>query len=139
MLISFSLVWTVKFVLSILFIFEIAQNYTVIFFEVIKRKHACKINHLLPANKIKKSDAKVSTHYWIVWLYSKSVSCYVFISDKFFNFFWNMLHTKTIEINCLYFYKIKQSFPYKHLYIHQGLSHKLILYFFRQIISWKNY
>ena len=48
---------------------------------------------------IKWFDLKVPTHYWIVCLYSKNVSYYVFIPDKFFNLFRNMFTTKTIEIN----------------------------------------
>ena len=50
-------------------------------------------------HKINKSNTKISTNYWIVCLYSKKVSFNVFIVNKHFNFFWNMFHTKRIEIN----------------------------------------
>ena len=45
------------------------------------------------------SNAKVPTHYCIVCLYSKNVSFDVFIPEKFFNFFRNILCTKTIKVN----------------------------------------
>ena len=46
-------------------------------------------------HKINESNALL-THYWIACLYSKNVSFYVFISNKFFNFFRNMFNTKII-------------------------------------------
>ena len=88
------------FILLISFIFEITQNCIVIFLKVIRRKHARKISQFFTCkHKINESNAKVLTPYWIVCLYSKNVSYYVFILDKFFNLFRNMFSTKTIEIN----------------------------------------
>ena len=90
------------FVLSLLnlFIFEITQNYGVILFKVIRRKHVRKVSQFFTCkHKINESNAKVPTHYWIICLYLKHVSYYVFIPDKFFNLFRNMFNTKTIEIN----------------------------------------
>ena len=92
LLISFNLnfIWSVKFVISIVsiellsFIFKIFQNYIAIFFQ----------NH-----KDKQIYAKVSTHYWIAWLYSENICFYVFISNEFFNLFRNVFHSKAIKVN----------------------------------------
>ena len=98
-------VWSVKFVLSISmvlysFIFEITHKYTVTLFKVIRRKQTSKISQFFPCNhKINESSAKVTTHDWIVCLYSKNVSFYAFMSDKLFNFFRNIFNITTIEIN----------------------------------------
>ena len=117
-------VWAVKFVSSISFIFEIAQNYTVIFFKIIRRKQSRKISQFFTSkHKINESNAEVSTHYWIVYLYSKNGWFYVFMSNELFNFLRNMFNTKTIKINSFIFYKLKQSIAYQHLHLHQGLLH----------------
>ena len=42
---------------------------------------------------------------------------------------------KLLKLTISFFYKVKQSNVYQYLHIHQGLFHKLILYFLRQIIS----
>ena len=58
----------------------------------------CKINQSFGGNyKINESDAKVSTHYWVVWLDCKCVWVYVFITNKFFSFFRNMVNSKTVK------------------------------------------
>ena len=86
------------------------------------RKQICIISQFFTCkHKINKSYAKVPTHYWIVFLYSKNISFYVFISDKFFNFFRNIFNTKTIKINNVIFCKIKQSNVCLHLHFHQDL------------------
>ena len=132
-----------KFVLSIelnSFIFEIIRNYIAILFKVMRRKQTSKISQFFTCeHKINKSNAKITTHYWIDYLHSKNVCFYVFISNKIFNFFRNMFGTKTIEINDFISFT-KQSNPMcnyvciliKVYYISS------ILYFSRQIISWKN-
>ena len=95
-----------QFVLSIVsikllsFIFEISQNYIIVFLTVIGRKHVRKIGQFFTCkHKINKSYAKVPTYYWIVCLYSKNVRFHVFIFNKFFNLFENIFNTKTIAIN----------------------------------------
>ena len=115
------MVWLVNFVLSIaliellLFVFEIRQNYTIIVLKVMWRKQTSVISQLFTCqHKINKSNAKVTTHYQIICLYSKNFSFYVFIPNKFCSFFRNILNTKTIKIN-------KQSNVCLHLHIHQGL------------------
>ena len=76
-----------------------AQNYIVILFKVIGRKHARKISQLFTCkHKVNEFNARVPTYHRIVFLYSKNVTYYVFVPDKFFNFFRNMFNTKTIEI-----------------------------------------
>ena len=93
---SLSFVCSVKFVLSI----EITQNYIIIFLKIMWRKETSGISQFFTRkHKINESNAKIPTHYWIVCLYSKNVSYYVFIPNKFFNFFRNMFNTETIEIN----------------------------------------
>ena len=95
-----NLVCSQKFCLSILSIFEITQNYMVIFLKIMRRKQISKISQFFTCkHKINESNAKVPTHYWIVCLYSKNVSFYVFIPDKIFNFFSNMFSTKIIKTN----------------------------------------
>ena len=93
---SLNFVWSVKFVLSISFIFEISKNYMIVLLKVMSRKHVSKISKIFTCkHKINESSAEIPTHYWIVWLYSKNVYFYVFIHDKYFNFFRNMFNTKT--------------------------------------------
>ena len=53
-----------------------------------------RVNH-----KINKSNKKISTHYGIIYLYSKNVWFNVFIFDKCFNFFRNLFLVKRIEIS----------------------------------------
>ena len=61
------------------FIFIIFQNSTVIFLKSIRRKETSIINQSITCkHKINESNAKVSMHYWIVWLHSKYV-CFMFL------------------------------------------------------------
>ena len=83
-----------------LFIFKISQNHIVIFF--VRWKQTGKINQSFTwKHKINESNAKTSTHYWIVWLYSKYVCFHDFMSNKIFNFLMNMLTISlgTVKIN----------------------------------------
>ena len=105
MLISFNLnfLWSLKFVLSVVlmelvsFIFKILQKYTIIFFKIIRRKQTSITNQSFnDKHKISESNAKVSTHCLIVWLYPKYACFYVF---KFVNFFRNIFNSKTIKKN----------------------------------------
>ena len=82
------------------FIFEITQNYTVIFLKVMSWKQTSKISQFFTwKHKINESNAKIIAHYWIVCLYSEYVSFDVFIPDNVFKLFRNMFNTKAIEIN----------------------------------------
>ena len=117
LLISFNLnfVWLVKFVLPIVLtelhsmgitqwscthLWNISKLYCHFFFKIIKRKQTSKISQFFTCkHKINESIAEVPTHYWITCLYSKNVCFDAFISNEFFNFFRNMLNTKTTEID----------------------------------------
>ena len=48
-------------------------------------------------NIIRISNAKISTHYQIIYLYSQYVCFFVFISNNFVNFFRNMPNSKTVK------------------------------------------
>ena len=127
-MISFNLnfVWSVKSVLLIisieltLFIFKSTQNYTIIFFKIITRKQTSIINQSFTCqHKINKSSAKVCTHYWIVWLYSKYC--------LFLNFSVPLETCSTPSyrnIQFHHFYNIKQFNMYQYLLILQGLLYK---------------
>ena len=106
-----------KFCLLMSLIFEISQNYKAILFKIIRRKQISKISQFFACkHKINESNAKIPTHYWIVCLHSKNVIYYVFIPNKFFNFF-RKLKNKQFHFSN----KIKQSNACQHLHIHQGL------------------
>ena len=45
-----------------------------------------------------KSNAKVSAHYRIEFLYSINICYDVFVSYELFNFFCNMFYSKTIKL-----------------------------------------
>ena len=135
-------VWLVKFVLSISmelhsFSFKITHNYAVIFFKVIRRKQDCKISQFFTCkHKINESNAKVAAYYWIVCLYLKNVWHDLFMPDKFYNFFRNILNTKTIKINDLLFVTKENNTVCTNICIFIKVYYiSPIFYFFRQIIS----
>ena len=79
---------------------EIIKNYFIIFLEIIRRKQASKISQTFSCkNEINESNTKVSKYYRTACLYSKYVCFCVFMSNKSFDFFRNMLNTKTIKVN----------------------------------------
>ena len=104
-LISYNLnfVWPVKFVLSFVSMellsstFKIFQNYTIIYLKSVGENKLVQSIKLLPANikSINPKQKRPHIHYWIVWLYSKYGSFYVFMLNKFFNFFRNMFNFKS--------------------------------------------
>ena len=70
------------------------------FSKLFGEKKICIFSHSFSfKNNIKKSNAEISAHYWIVWLYSKNICFNVFISNKCLNFFQNMFYSKRIKIN----------------------------------------
>ena len=91
-MISFSLnfVWTLQeeYLLTALielplFIPKITQDYIIILFIIIRKKQTSVINWSFAHKyKINESNAEVSTHYWIVCLYSKYVYFYIFMPNK---------------------------------------------------------
>ena len=105
---NLSFVWSDNFVLSISCIFKIRKNYLIILIKIMRRKQICKINQFFTCkHEINASYAKVPTHYWIVCLYSNNIGFYIFISNKFFNFFRNIFNTAAIEINNFIFLQNK--------------------------------
>ena len=76
------------------------KNYFIFFFfEVIRRKQASKINQVSSCkHKSNESNVKVATHYSGICLCSEYVCFDVFISNKSFNFFRNMLNNKVIKV-----------------------------------------
>ena len=94
--------------LSISCIFKIRENYLIILMKIMRRKQSSTINQCFSCkNKIKESYAKVTTHYWIICLYTINACFYVFITNKLFNIFRNMLNTKAIKINNFIFLQNK--------------------------------
>ena len=86
--------------LIVLLIFKITKNYIILFFKIIRKKQLSKINLSFACeHNVNESYGKVTTHYGIVCLNSKYVCFFVFMSNKFFNFFRSMLNSKIIEIN----------------------------------------
>ena len=79
--------------------YKIVWNYIIIFL-VIWWKKICKFGQGLSCkHKINKSNTKIFTYYWIIWLYSKNICCYGGKTiDKCFNFFWNMFYTEKIKV-----------------------------------------
>ena len=59
---------------------------------IINQRFTCKY-------KSNESNAEASTHYWIVWLSSKYVCFYAFMSNKSFSFFRSMFRSKTFKLN----------------------------------------
>ena len=49
-------------------------------------------------HKINKSNAKVSTDYSIIDLYSEDICYDIFVANKFFDFFWNVFNTQAINV-----------------------------------------
>ena len=92
------------------FIFKIRQNYIIILLEVFGEKKICIFYQSFSfEQKVNKSNTEISTHYWIVCLYSKNICFNVFILrsrgvqrttiNKWFNFFRNMCYSKKIKIS----------------------------------------
>ena len=105
------------FLFEVLSSFKRTQYYIIILPKLIRRKQTSVINQsFICKHKIYEFNTKVATHDRIVCLYSKHVCFYVFMSNKFFDFFRNMFNTKTIKVN-----NFKQSNVYLHLRIHQDL------------------
>ena len=48
--------------------------------------------------KINNSIAKASAHYWIICLYSINICYDILVTDKLFDFFWNIFNFKAIKV-----------------------------------------
>ena len=84
---------------SILYILSIAHK-ILIFLKVIWWKKICIFRQSFSfKHKINKSNAEISTYYWILCLYSKNVCFNVFMFNKCFNFVRNMFYSKIINVS----------------------------------------
>ena len=61
-------------------------------------------------HKTNKSSAKVLTHYQIIDLYSEDVCYDILVTDKFFDFFRNVLNTNAIKV-CHTITSCMQNYP----------------------------
>ena len=112
------------------FIFEITQNYTIIFFKVIRRKQTSKISQFFTCkHKINESNAKVPTHYEIICSYSENVRYYVFIPDRLFDLFRNIFNTITIEINDLLFVKKQSNAVCASIFVFVQINHLSTIFY----------
>ena len=116
---------------------KILKNYFIIILKVIRRKQAGKINQsFICKHKINESNAEVATHYSFVCLYSEYVCFDVFMSNKSFNFFRNMLYTKTIKVNNFIIFCIQINPMCAYICIFIKVYYICsIFYCFRQIMS----
>ena len=96
--------------LSISCIFKIRENYLIVLIKIMRRKQSSIINQCFSCkHKINESYAKVTTHCWIICMYTIIVCFYVFIFNKLFNFFRNLLNTKAIKMNNFFFFTKKSN------------------------------
>ena len=59
----------------------------------------CKISQNVSSEyKPNKSNAKVSTYYWVISLYSEDIFKDNAVANKSLDFFWNVFKTKTIKV-----------------------------------------
>ena len=88
-----------------------------------------------------KSNTKISTHYWIICLYSKNLFLYVFVTNKCFSFFWNMFYSERINLRYIIILYVQNNPMSSNIRVLSKIYYVWpILYFsgtaFRQIISW---
>ena len=71
-------------------------------------------------HKINQSNANVSTHYWLICLYSTNICYDIFAASEIFNFIWNIFNSKALK--ACYIITIHMQ---SHLMIctHEGLLH----------------
>ena len=87
---------------------------------------------------LNKSNAKISTHDWIICLYSKYVCC-IFITKKTSNLFRNLFNTNTVKINRMIIKHIKSNPMSANISILIKMYYICpTFYFIRQIFTWIN-
>ena len=81
--------------------------------------------HFTFRHKINKSNANVSTHYWIICLYSTNICYNIFAASEIFNFIWNIFNSKALK--ACYIITIHMQ---SHLMIctHEGLLHNFFFF-----------
>ena len=74
-------------------------------------KQICKICPTFAfQHKINKFNPEVLAHYWIISFDFVDI-CYIFIANRFFNFFSNVSNVKAMKVCCIITIIFKQSYP----------------------------
>ena len=84
------------------FILNIAHKisyYIIIFLKLFGEKRFAYSVNVFRAGIKSIKPKQISTHYWMICLYSGNICFNVFIVNKCFNFFSNLFYTKRIKIN----------------------------------------
>ena len=94
------LVWIVEhhLVVEKLMAHSCQHKYVIILFKIFWWKQICMICQTFAfVYKANKSNLNVSIYYKIIGQHFEDI-CYILIDNKVFNFFWNVLNTKAINV-----------------------------------------
>ena len=94
------LVWIVEHLLVVekLMAHSCQHKYVIILFKIFWWKQICMICQTFAFGyKANKSNLNISIYYKIIGQYFEDI-CYIFIDNKVFNFFWNVLNTEAISV-----------------------------------------
>ena len=94
------LVWIVEHLLVVekLMAHSCQHKYVIILFKIFWWKQICMICQTFAFGyKANKSNLNVSIYYKIIGRHFEDI-CYILIDNKVFNFFWNVLNTKAINV-----------------------------------------
>ena len=94
------LVWIVEHLLVVekLMAHSCQHKYVIILFKIFWWKQICMICQTFAFGyKANKSNLNVSIYYKIIGQHFEDI-CYILIDNKVFNFFWNVLNTKAINV-----------------------------------------
>ena len=94
------LVWIVEhhLVVEKLMAHSCQHKYVIILFKIFWWKQICMICQTFAFGyKANKSNLNISIYYKIIGQYFEDI-CYIFIDNKVFNFFWNVLNTEAINV-----------------------------------------
>ena len=94
------LVWIVEHLLVVekLMAHSCQHKYVIILFKIFWWKQICMICQTFAFGyKANKSNLNISIYYKIIGQYFEDI-CYIFIDNKVFNFFWNVLNTEAINV-----------------------------------------
>ena len=92
------------------FIYLVVENILVLFYHSFHNQEKINLytlNKLLRFNMKSINPINVSAHYCIICLHSNI--CYIFISNEFPNFFWEMFNSKTIKISYIIIINIQSN------------------------------
>ena len=94
------LVWIVEHLLVVekLMAHSCQHKYVIILFKIFWWKQICMICQTFAFGyKANKSNLNITIYYKIIGQYFEDI-CYIFIDNKVFNFFWNVLNTEAINV-----------------------------------------